>query len=112
MAFTLIGVRFTAARVAGRLRLRRLADWIRPPSTPWWLQRPLPYLEHFTGGEEPPQAVVEPLPVDDDVMLAYGRWMDDGKRAKLIEVAFTEPDPVKAGLAAAELRHMNFRGRR
>lgn len=103
-------LRYKAARVVRFLRLRRLADAIGPPPTPWYLRRPLPYLEHFAGAEEPTQSDVETLPVVDGVFLAYARWMDEGKRAKLIEVAFTEPDPVKAGQAAAELRHMIFQG--
>lgn len=44
------------------------------------------------------------------VREALGGGMDEQKRQTLIKVAFTEPDPVKAGQAAAELRHMILRG--
>ncbi|MEV0247948.1 hypothetical protein AB0H76_15250 [Nocardia sp. NPDC050712] len=50
------------------------------------------------------------MPVYEDVMLAQARWMDEGKRRKLIEVAMSEPDPVKAGQAADELRWMHTHG--
>lgn len=107
----LIWLRCKTARVAQFLRLGRLADAIRPPVTPWYLRRPLEYTEHFTGGEDVGPVDTALAPVYEDVTLAHARWADEGKRAKLIEVAFTEPDPVKAGQAAAELRHMIFQGR-
>ncbi|TLF72907.1 hypothetical protein [Nocardia cyriacigeorgica] len=62
-------------------------------------------LRHLTDRLDPRTPAAPPAQYD-DVALAGARWLAENKRAKLIEVAMTEPDPEIAGAAAAELRRM------
>ncbi|WP_280201273.1 hypothetical protein [Nocardia cyriacigeorgica] len=103
-------IRLRARRRLGSLlrslRLRRLADRFDPPLTPWYLRKPLGYHEHFATEEDEHPSAILPGWYHDDVLLAQARYLAERKRAKLIEVATTEPDPELAGAAAAELRRM------
>ncbi|WP_454199564.1 hypothetical protein [Nocardia sp. Marseille-Q1738] len=110
----LSALRRRAKRRTGRalraIHLSRWADALDPPLTPWWLRRPLGYREHFVDPSEPVEDYTALSDHFEDVLLSQMHYRDGQKRAKLIEIAFTEPDPVKAGQAAAELRRMIFQG--
>ncbi|HEY9414274.1 MAG TPA: hypothetical protein VIQ30_05910 [Pseudonocardia sp.] len=107
-------VRFRARRRLGGLllflHLRRLADRINPPLTPWYLRPPLGYTEHFASVDASPSSD-SPEVQYEDVFLSQARHMAKQKQVKLLEVTMTEHDPEVASKAWAELRRMILQGR-